>query len=372
MANDKKKGQEYPMDWFFNPESSAVEALDNIGVNIKAVGALNLIDEGEGTLPPAYQRSFGLDEQMGRGMDYVAGAAKDVSQETIDKIIPGIAIGAGEAISRIVKWDWKLPPAVRPKIKGAGKVGVAYTLALDASQLVSEKAREYGVRKTPSLVGAGTAAFGTYKLATKFAFNFLSNIKVGMAADVMDKVINDASSKVYRKALLETSEKVVTKLKGGKIVVDAASKKSLAIKAQMLAQEAGEKASTEVVDVIKERMGKEAAKGWDDVTRQLIKPRVATRVGKYLVQFAPKLGKRLALSAMATAIPEPYSTALGVAGIVYTAYDIFNLMKHMPDSSVLYNLIFEDVPEENIEDTLMNEMTVADSLFAPGEQRMQE
>ena len=75
---------------------------------------------------------------------------------------------------------------------------------------------------------------------------------------------------------------------------------------------------------------------------------------------------------MATAIPEPYSTALGVAGIVYTAYDIFNLMKHMPDSSVLYNLIFEDVPEENIEDTLMNEMTVADSLFAPGEQRMQE
>jgi hypothetical protein len=357
MANDKKKDQEYPMDWFFNPESSAVEALDNIGVNTGAVGALNLIDEGEGTLPPAYQRSFGFDEQMGRGMDYIAGATVDVSQETIDKIIPGIAIGAGEAISRIVKWDWKLPPAVRPKIKGAGKVGVAYTLALDASQLVSEKAREYGVRKTPSLLGAGTAAYGTYKLATKFAFNFLSNTKVGMAAEVMDKVIGDASLKVYNNVL-----------KG----VGAASNEQLAIKAQMLAREAGEQASKEVADVIKERMGKEAAKGWDDVTRQLIKPRVATKVGKYLVQFAPKLGKRLALSAMATAIPEPYSTALGVAGIVYTAYDIFNLMKHMPDSSVLYNLIFEDVPEENIEDTLMNEMTVADSLFAPGEQRMQE
>ena len=48
MANGKN--DEYPDDWFFSPENSAVEALDAIGVNTGAVDALNLIGEGEGTV----------------------------------------------------------------------------------------------------------------------------------------------------------------------------------------------------------------------------------------------------------------------------------------------------------------------------------
>jgi len=361
MANGKN--DEYPDDWFFSPESSAVEALDTIGVNTGAVGALNLIGGGEGTVPPAYQRSFGFDEQMGRGMDYVADAAEDVSQETVDKIIPGIAIGAGEAVRKVAKRDWRWPKGVGPKIRATGKAGVAYTLALDASQLVQEKAREYASKynyepkKIPSLVVGGGAAYGGYKLATKFAFNFLDKTKVGMAAEVMESVIGDASLKVYNKVL------------GG--VPITKSTEQLAIKAQMLAKEAGEKASNEVVEVVKERMGKHAAKEWDDITKQLLKPRIAGRVGKHLAKIAPKTATKLAISATATVIPEGFSSLLGVAGLAWTAYDIFNLMKHMPDASTLRNLLFEEIPERSAEDMLIDEMGASDSLFVPQEQKMQ-
>jgi len=53
--------------------------------------------------------------------------------------------------------------------------------------------------------------------------------------------------------------------------------------------------------------------------------------------------------------------------MAWTAYDIFNLAKQMP---ALHALIFEDTPEESVEDTFMNEATAADSLFVPGEQRL--
>ena len=370
MANDKPI-DELTEDWFFG-DSSAVKALDRVGTDVAAIQSVDLIG-GRAEVPPAYQESFGFGEQMGRGMDYVADTAGDVSQETVDKIIPGIAIGAGEAVRRVAAWDWRWPKGVAPKIKGAGKVGVAYTLALDASQLVQEKAREYGVKKTPALLGGGVAAYGTYKLATKFAFNFLSNTKIGMAAEVMEGVIGDASGKVFRKAAKEVSKAAVTTLKSGKIVVDAAGRESGLIKAQMLAKEAGEKASLEVAEVIKERMGKEASKRWDDITARLLNPKVATRVGRHLATIAPKTATKLAASAVATVIPEGFSTALGVLGIAWTAYDIFNLMQSMPDASTLKALIFEEVPERSAEDMLIDEMGASDSLFAgPEQQRIQQ
>ena len=366
MANK----DELTEDWFFG-DSSAVKALDKVGTNVAATRSLDLIGAGSTGIPLAYQESFGLGEQMGRGIDYVTDTAEDVSQETVDKIIPGIAIGAGEAVRRVAAWDWRWPKGVAPKIRGAGKVGVAYTLALDASQLVQEKAREYGVKKTPSLVAGGAGAYGAYKLATKFAFNLMNNTKIGAVAGVMEDVIADASEKVFRKTAKEASKAAVTTLKGGKIVVDAAGRESALIKAQMLAKEAGEKASLEVADVIKERMGKEAAKRWDDVTSQLLKPRVATRVGKYLAKIAPGTATKLAVSAAATVIPEGVTTVLGVFGVMWTAYDIFNLMQSMPDASTLKALIFEDVPERSAEDMLIDEMGASDSLFVPQEQRMQ-
>ena len=113
-------------------------------------------------------------------------------------------------------------------------------------------------------------------------------------------------------------------------------------------------------------MGKEAVEGWDDVTKRLMNPRVAARVGRYLGAVAPKLSAKLAMSSAAMAIPEGVSTALGLAGMAWTAYDIFNLAKQMP---ALHALIWEGTPEESVEDAFINEATAADTLFVPDEQR---
>ena len=95
-------------------------------------------------------------------------------------------------------------------------------------------------------------------------------------------------------------------------------------------------------------------------------PRVAARVGRYLGAVAPKLSAKLAMSSAAMAIPEGVSTALGLAGMAWTAYDIFNLAKQMP---ALHALIWEGTPEESVEDAFINEATAADTLFVPDEQR---
>ena len=137
--------------------------------------------------------------------------------------------------------------------------------------------------------------------------------------------------------------------------------------ASLAGKEAMEAMSNETMQVLKERMGKTASEGFDDVAKRLMNPRVTARVGRFLGAHAPKLSAKLALSSTAMAIPEGFSTALGALGMAWTVYDIFNLAKQMP---ALHALIFEDTPEESVEDTFMNEATAADSLFVPGEQRL--
>jgi hypothetical protein len=369
MANGKN--DEYPDDWFFSPENSAVEALDIIGVNTGAVDALNLI--GEGTVPPAYQRSFGFDEQMGRGMDYVADAAEDVSQDVIDKVSPALHIVGFETARKLIQRDWKWPKGWSPKVRTAGKHFVAYNLALQASEMVYSHVDDWNknhpdmkLKPLPSQLAAGAGAYVSYKTASKFAWTLANSVKSGMAAEAVETVFKEAGEKATRQALKQFG-----------------TSQSARVAARLFGQEAAEKAATEAAGEVVKRMGKTAVDEFDEIKRVLKNPKVATRVGKYLARFAPKIAAKLAASASApflsaaigsivpgagTTVGYGLGTAISVAGITWTAIDIFNLMKDMPDASTLRNLLFEEIPERSAEDMLIDEMGASDSLFVPQEE----
>ena len=331
MANDKKKDEGVPDEWFFDPDSVlALESLLKLDPNAGAIDSLeNLGGAGivrtpppasnvVGNLPLAYEKSLGFREKI---------EDIEVDQGVIDKIAPALYIGAYELGKKIVGRDWRWPKGWSPKIRGAGKQLVAYNLALQASDLVGSYVDDWNkahpgmkLKPLPGQIAAGVGAVGTYKFASKFAWTIMNNVKTGMAAEAMPAVLLEAKNKL--------TEKVVKQY--------GINQPEIIKRADKVGREATEKAAKDVANVVKERLGKDATKRWDDITRQLIKPRVATRVGKYLAKFAPKIATRLAVSATATVIPEGFSTFFGVLGIGWTAYDIFNLMESMPDSSTLY------------------------------------
>ena len=210
-----------------------------------------------------------------------------------------------------------------------------------------------GMKEGSAAVTGGVAAYGAWKGAPWLAKTILSDVKVGMATEVIEGLVTEAGKGAW-KEMLEQGVKI------GAVRENAINAASLAGK------EAMKKISDETAQVMKERMGKVAAEGWDDVAKRLLNPSVSSRVGRYLGAVAPKLAGKLALSSAAIAIPEGVSTALGLGGLAWTAYDIFNLAKQMP---ALHALIFEDTPEESVEDAFINEATAADSLFLSEEQR---
>ena len=278
----------------------------------------------------------------------------EVSQETVDKIIPAIAIGAGEVLTRA--GDFTLPPGVKAKARTLGVKGTAFTLAVRANDFGKSFARNIlGMEKGSigeATVG-GVATYKTWKGIPELVKNIGSNVKIGMATEVVDDVVTQASKSAFNEVL-----KMGTEI--------GASKKNTLIVANNAGNRAAEEMIKQTSDVMKERMGKTASKGWDDVTKRLMNPNISARVGKYLGAVAPKLAAKLAMSSTAIMIPEGISTALGIAGMAWTAYDIFNLAKQMP---ALHALIWEGTPEESVEDAFIDEANAADTLFIPGEQR---
>ena len=174
-----------------------------------------------------------------------------------------------------------------------------------------------------------------------------------MATEVIEGIVTEAGKGAWREIIEQG--------------VEIGARRANTINAASLAgHEAMKKISEETAQAMKERMGKVASEGWDDVAKRILNPSVAARVGRYLGAVAPKLSAKLAMSSAAIAIPEPVSTFAGALGMAWTAYDIFNLAKQMP---ALHALIFEDTPEESVEDAFMNEATASDSLFLSEEQR---
>jgi len=355
MANDTLKTADpdtFNVDWLRRDTGDVFTALDTLGedtISTDVNKSLNAIKN--------LQPNFGLGDSFialdaagdAGGYDLVM---PEVDQATMDKITPAIGIGVGELLTR--GRGLGFPEGLKPKIRAGGAKGVAFTLATRANEMGKDFARDYlGMKEEGAAVTGGVAAYGAWKGAPWLAKTILADVKVGMATEVIESLVTEAGKGAWKVMLKEGAEMGARRAN----TINAAS---------IAGNEAMKEMSEQTAGVLKERMGKVAAEGWDDVAKRILNPSVAAKVGKYLGAVAPKLSAKLAISATAIAIPEGVSTFLGGLGLVWTAYDIFNLAKQMPE---LHALIFEDTPEESIEDAVMNEFTASDSLFAPGEQK---
>ena len=349
MADNNALPDTLNMAWFGGNNQEAVDSLDLVGTDTSAVQSLDQFN--------AYQQSFGLGgggpENVFTALDDDEGMLSDVeiSQSTMDKLTPAIAIGVGEILTRA--GDFRIPEGIKPKIRAGGAKGVAFTLAVRANKIGYDFAREkLGMTETGATLTGGGATYAAWKGIPAIASHISSNVKIGMATEVIEGVIEQASKSTMSEIIKQGVEM-------------GASKKNTLNAANILVPRVREQIKKETAEALKERLGKTAAQGWDDVAKRLMNPNVSARVGRFLATVAPKTAAKLALSSTATMIPEGVSTALGIGGLLWTAYDIMNLAKQMPE---LMTLIFENTPEESVEDKVMNEMAAQDNLFTPGEQ----
>jgi len=367
MANDTLKTVDpdtFNVDWLRRDTGDVFTALDTLGEDTisadvnKSLNAIKNLQPNFG-LGDSYL-SLNAGDNLGGDDDLVM---PEVSQETMDQITPAIGIGVGELLTR--GRGLGFPEGLKPKIRAGGAKGVAFTLATRANEMGKDFARDYlGMKEEGAAVTGGVAAYGAWKGAPWLAKTILADVKVGMATEVIESLVTEAGKGAWKVMLKEGDNIRMAAEKIGTPV-----SKSLRVNtinaASIAGKEAMKEMSEQTAQVMKERMGRVAAEGWDDVTKRLLNPSVSARVGRYLAAVAPKLSAKLALSGTAIAIPEGVSTILGGLGLAWTAYDILNLAKQMPE---LHALIFEDTPEESIEDAFIDEATTSDTLFAPGEQ----
>ena len=338
-------------DWFAEVDNeAAIAVLDTLGPDsveadpvTVALDAFNKDDKQ--TFPSSYYSSFGMD-MMGDDSNLEESQEVDeeslipdieVSQETMDKLSPAIAIGAGEFLSKAS--GLKFPEGAIPKVRSAGAKGVTYLFARGAYDMGSnfaDQALNIDV-EGQAVAGAG-AAIGTWKAVPSIVKNLISDVKIGMAAQVVDDIAAEAGS-VGAKRIIERGKSMKTPKNR---VMAVANKVSAETSKEVADQLAGE---------MHQRVGKDISRQWDDVARRLVNPNVSKKVGMYLAQHAPNLARKLAVSSAATVLPEGVSTALGVGGLMWTAWDIFNLSKQMP---ALEALIFQ---EKSDEDVVMDELT---------------
>ena len=334
--------------------------------SLRAVQDIAKEEEGLGIFGESLKRSFSLFGGGGEtpelpvpsttedvtGVGFSLDDAKEyaASSGVVDKLTPAIAIGIGNFVqNRNFKW----PEGWGPKTRKLGTKGVAYTIAIRANKLVRDFAKEdLGMTEGASATAGGLAAWGTYQGAQSIVTNVLGNIKSGMAGSVIEEAIEEAG---------ESTIKVLTEKHAAGKLTHKAFKEGT--------DKAKKEASKQVVKVMKERLGEEVSKRWDDTARQLLKPSVAYRVGGYLKKVGlHKMALKLAASATAVVVPEGVSTAIGALGIMWTAWDIFELAEQAPE---LYDLIFEtpeEVPTEtpDIESQLIDEMKEEKSIFGGG------
>ena len=350
MANDTLNIADpdtFNVDWLRRGKKDVFTALDSlegdtVGTDINV--SLNAIEQ--------LQPNFGLGRSfMDIETDDEGLSMPEFSQEAVDKFAPLIGIGVGELLTR---GRPGFPAGLKPGIRAGGAKGLAFMLATRANKWGKDFALEdLGLTAGPAAVVGGVAAYGAWKGAPWLAKTIMNDVKIGFASKAMEVMSLEAGKKAFTTVLEKGAG------------IGAARKNSIAV-ANKSANRAMEKITTDTMLVLKERMGKEASDGFDDVTKRLMNPRVTARVGRFLGAHATTLARRLAMSSAAMAIPEPVSTVLGAIGMAWTAWDIFNLAKQMP---ALHALIFEDTPEESVEDAFIDEATALDSLFHSEEQR---
>ena len=342
MANENEitaADTTFNAEWFDFVEEDNVDAINalkrinedttNLDPNESAIDSLkNLSDSNvvsDSNIGGAFYRNLGMDMFGGDSLEQEEspqGLIPDVeiSESAMDNIAPAIAIGAGEFITRAGK-GFEIPAGVSAKIRAAGPRGVAFTLATRGYAFGRDFARnQLGMTESASTAVAGGTSIGAWKGLPSLINHIGSNVKVGMVTEVMDEVVEEAGRAVVKEVNRQGLEM-------------GAKRASTTVAAELLSKEAKKEMVKQTSEVMKQRIGKVASEGWDDVAKRLMNPTVSQRVGRYLGSAAPKLAARLAVSATATAIPEGVSTILGLGGLMWTAYDIFNLSKQMPKAA---------------------------------------
>mgnify|MGYP003132842714 CR=1 FL=1 len=370
-------------DW--DADTSVLDVLDTLGSNNPAaVAALDEAFTAEDTV--------GTDSAGNPIVEGITALSEyEPSQTTMDKIAPAIAIGGYETVKGIAK-GLHLPEGIAAKTRIGGTKAVSYDLAIRAGSLGADIAQDIvgtiapGKQLSPGAetvvgLGAGVAA---YKAVPKIAKHIVSGVKTGMAAQVVPALATEAAEVGVKEIIKQGGEEVIEKFgrtleefapypkKGplqtptGRLPTHLPKHQSVKTATQLAKNQISKQVSDELAVEVKKRIGKEAAKGWDDVLVRLTNPNIRNRVGMYLAKHAPKTAATLAGSASAFAFPEWVSTGLGALGFGWAAWDIFNLANQMPE---LKSLLFEDAPTEVVEDTIMDQMSAEETIFPPDEQR---
>ena len=360
----------FNLSWFPQlAEQEINDSLDALGGGQNAIRALENFEDPTLVQNPVKGEDYDV---WAEGDTQLAGV--DVSQNTMDIIAPAVAIAGGEALTR--GWDaLRMPEGIGPKARWGGSKSISFAAAMHANQIGKDFARETiigGKRFTePVATGVGiTAAYGTYKGLPVLGKFIAEGIKTGMASSVIPAIVIEAGESAAKEVMevggKEVMEKFGRTLTSGKMPTHLPGKESVKAASRLIKQQAQQEVSEKLAGEVRKRIGTTASQQWDDVLMRLKNPNVMNRVGKLLLKFAPETAGKLAGSATATILPEPVSSVLGVAGMTWAAYDIFNLAKEMPE---LWAAIFEDAPAETVEDSLMNQMAAENTIFPADEQR---
>tara|TARA_R100000656_G_scaffold60656_2_gene46991 strand:+ start:7436 stop:8419 length:984 start_codon:yes stop_codon:yes gene_type:complete len=263
-----------------------------------------------------------------------------------DWLAPAIGVGAGYTAMKTVP---TVAGAVAPFVPAAGRVKLKYELAAQAY--------EYG-RQTADLVGfdeprsrgiGGAAAFGGYKagtfaiqksselIATAAARHIEANVGLGMHSEIIDQFNKNISKGVQ------------DKLKGVK-------KK----KARDAIMRKGEKAMSKFSDKttrkLQKNMTKAGKKSWKQIAKKVgSDPKVAAQLGRFLQKKFPWVAAKLLASATAVAVPEAISSVIGVGGLLWAAYDVWDIMNTYPElGQQISRIVFGENTKES---KLMKGMT---------------
>jgi len=337
-----------PLDWFADSKTLAQENLDTLSLGEDTSKVVSALDKVSNYLTGSQGDSANVGSPVGdEGGDY-------------SDIIPALVVPATQLAQKALsKVPWGMPKGWKGYTRFGGRYGMATKLAFNTNTLIgnyidewNKNNPEYQVKGGVELAARATGSAAVYSATSKLAFDLMNNVKVGMVTEVMDKLASKSLLKEFPK-LGQPLKKGLTA--GGKEATEEAMKTIVTNSKQ------------EVADKMKKVMGEKAAKKWDDVTMKLLNPNRAQKVGAWLAKNGGGwLAKKMAASSLLFAFPESVSTAAGVVGIAWTAYDIINLMDTLPNKHELQKLIFEDPPaptKKTPEDNLVDQFTASDSIF---------
>lgn len=335
----------FDRSFYLDDSTAAVDALSLVGKSEEEVRLDSAFNEFTHTTkkdsirdPGKGKESFNLSEFLG-----------DIKVEDadVDKLAPAVGIAGLWGGSKLLGWKSPtmpegLGPRTAARTRKYGVKGVAFTLAYRAAEWGREHAQEtLGLKPALSIGAGGVAGVTAYKALPALARLVASEVKLGMAHEAVPRLIKQAGLEAFK-----TSAKVLGKEGGYRVA--SKGMRTLGLEGGKWVQsEIAEKVGREVMEKelvgeLAERMGPKRAKSWLDVGKRLMNPNIATGVGRYLAKIAPKTAAKLAASATATMFPEAVTTIAGLAGLIWTAWDVMKLIQYYPD---LERMMFEDSEE---------------------------